>query len=53
MVDVPMGSFGTPGDATTVVQPDYQTTSGGQFCAVTGNAPVHYIGHWNQRCGWW
>lgn len=39
-VDVPMGSFATPGDASTVVQPDYQHTVGGQFCAVTGNAPA-------------
>ena len=39
LIDVPVGSFFTPGDATSIVQPDYQNTPGGTICAVTGNAP--------------
>ncbi len=39
IVDVPMGSYFTPGDLSSVVQPGYQHTPGGMFCAVTGNAP--------------
>ncbi len=39
IIDVPMGSYFTPGDLSTVVQPGYQHTTGGMFCAVTGNAP--------------
>jgi hypothetical protein len=38
-VDIPVGSYFTPGDPSTVVQPGSQTTTGGQYCAVTGNAP--------------
>ncbi|MCB0763599.1 MAG: T9SS type A sorting domain-containing protein, partial [Flavobacteriales bacterium] len=36
--NVPVGSFGTPGDPSTMVQPNYQHTPGGDFCWVTGNA---------------
>ncbi|MGQ0828705.1 MAG: T9SS type A sorting domain-containing protein [Bacteroidota bacterium] len=39
IVDVPVGSYSTPGDPSTVVQPDAQNTPGGMMCAVTGNAP--------------
>lgn len=39
VVDVPIGSFYTPGDPSTIVQPDQQHTPGGQYCAITGNAP--------------
>lgn len=35
---IPLGSFGTPGDPSTMVQPDHQHTPGGEFCFVTGNA---------------
>ncbi len=37
--NAPIGSFGTPGDASTMVQPDHQNTPGGEFCWITGNAP--------------
>jgi len=37
-IGTPMGSFVTPGDANTMVQPDYQHTQGGSECAFTGNA---------------
>ena len=39
VIDVPTGSFFTPGDPTTMVQPDFQNTAGGSMCAITGNAP--------------
>lgn len=35
---LPIGSFGTPGDASTMVAPDYQHTPGGTLCFVTQNA---------------
>jgi len=38
-IDVPIGSYYTPGDLSSVVQPGEQHTPGGMFCAVTGNAP--------------
>ena len=37
-VAIPIGSFSTVGDPTTLVQPNSQHTVGGQYCAVTGNA---------------
>jgi len=37
-VTIPLGSFGTPGDPSTMVAPDNQHTAGGQFCAVTQRA---------------
>ena len=37
--NMPIGSFATPGDPSTMVQPDHQHTPGGEFCWVTGNAP--------------
>ncbi len=39
VADAPVGSFGTPGTPSTIVQPDVQNTAGGSWCAVTGNAP--------------
>ena len=44
IADVPIGSFATAGDPSTMVQPDFQHTVGGQFCAVTGNAPSETSG---------
>lgn len=38
-VAIPVGSYFTPSDLTTVVAPGYQHTVGGQYCAVTQNAP--------------
>lgn len=38
-VALPLGSFGTPGDASTMVAPDYQHTPGGSLCFVTERAP--------------
>lgn len=38
VLDIPTGSFGTPGDQNTVVQPYLQHTPGGEYCFVTGNA---------------
>lgn len=35
---VPVGSYGTVGDPSTVVQPNEQHTAGGLFCWFTGNA---------------
>ncbi|MCB0810230.1 MAG: hypothetical protein KDB96_13205, partial [Flavobacteriales bacterium] len=35
---IPIGSFGTPGDPSTIVQTDEQHTPGGELCFVTGNA---------------
>lgn len=32
----PLGSWGTPGDNSTMVAPDYQHTPGGSYCWVTG-----------------
>ncbi len=32
----PLGSWGTPGDNSTMVAPDHQHTPGGSFCWVTG-----------------
>jgi hypothetical protein len=40
VIDIPVGSFSTAGDPSTSVQTDEQHTVGGQFCAVTGNAPA-------------
>jgi hypothetical protein len=37
-VNVPVGSFSTPGDPSTMVQPDFQNTPGGSMCAITQNA---------------
>jgi hypothetical protein len=37
-LDIPVGSFGTPGDLSTVVQPYAQQTPGGEYCFITGNA---------------
>ena len=34
----PVGSFGTPGDTSTAVEPFYQHTAGGDICFVTGNS---------------
>ncbi|MBL4705031.1 MAG: T9SS type A sorting domain-containing protein, partial [Flavobacteriales bacterium] len=34
----PVGSFGTPGDPSSMVAPDYQHTPGGSFCWVTGQS---------------
>lgn len=34
----PMGSYGTFGDPSTIVQPENQHTPNGEFCWVTGNA---------------
>ena len=34
----PIGSYGTPGGANTIVQTDDQHTTGGSQCAYTGNA---------------
>ena len=34
----PVGSFSTPGDPATVVQPYFQHTQNGEFCYVTANA---------------
>lgn len=31
----PLGSWGTPGDNSTMVAPDHQNTPGGEFCYVT------------------
>lgn len=39
VVDIPMPSYFTAGDPTTIVQTDVQHTPGGQYCAITGNAP--------------
>ena len=39
IVAAPVGSFGTPGTLSTIVQPGTQNTAGGSYCAVTGNAP--------------
>lgn len=39
-LNIPRGSFSTPGDPSTVVQPDAQHTPGGELCFVTGNAPL-------------
>ncbi|HRH36865.1 MAG TPA: T9SS type A sorting domain-containing protein, partial [Flavobacteriales bacterium] len=36
---VPVGSYGTPGDPNTIVQPNTQHTPGGALCYITGNAP--------------
>ncbi|MBK7941215.1 MAG: T9SS type A sorting domain-containing protein [Flavobacteriales bacterium] len=36
--NMPVGSYATPGDLSTVVQPGYQHTPGGEICYVTGNA---------------
>jgi len=38
VVDIPLGSFSTPGDLSTMVQTNAQHTPSGQFCALTGNA---------------
>ncbi|MEY3399465.1 MAG: hypothetical protein RL220_2059 [Bacteroidota bacterium] len=38
VLDIPVGSFSTPGDLNTVVQTYYQNTPGGEYCFVTGNA---------------
>lgn len=38
-VAIPVGSYFTPGDPSTVVQPGTQHTAGGSYCAVTQNAP--------------
>lgn len=38
-VAIPVGSYFTPGDLSTVVQPGTQHTTGGSYCAVTQNAP--------------
>ncbi len=38
-VEVPVGSYGTPGTPSTIVQPNSQNTPGGSMCAITGNAP--------------
>lgn len=38
IIDQPIGSFYTAGDPSSMVQPDYQHTPGGAYCAVTGNA---------------
>lgn len=35
---IPLGSFGTPGDPSTIVQTDDDHTPGGDICFVTGNA---------------
>ena len=35
---VVIGSYGTPGDPTTIVQPAQQHTPGGELCWFTGNA---------------
>ncbi|MCB0794973.1 MAG: T9SS type A sorting domain-containing protein [Flavobacteriales bacterium] len=35
---IPIGSFATPGDPSTIVQTDAQHTPGGELCFVTGNA---------------
>ena len=37
-VTIPLGSWGTPGNPSTMVAPDYQHTPGGQLCAVTQRA---------------
>lgn len=37
-VVIPLGSFSTPGDQSTMVQTNAQHTIGGQYCALTGNA---------------
>jgi Zn-dependent metalloprotease len=37
-LDIPVGSFGTPGDLNTVVQTYNQHTPGGEYCFITGNA---------------
>lgn len=34
----PVGSYGTPGQASSIVQPNTQHTNGGQYCWFTGNA---------------
>lgn len=36
--NMPVGSYGTPGDPSTVVQPGEQHTPNGEICYVTGNA---------------
>lgn len=38
MMGIPIGSFSDPADTSTVVQPYYQHTPGGEFCFFTGNA---------------
>jgi Zn-dependent metalloprotease len=38
VVDIPIGSYFTPGDLSTAVQPGFQNTPGGAVCALTGNA---------------
>ena len=35
---IPVGSWGTPGDNSTMVAPDHQHTPGGQYCWVTGRS---------------
>ncbi len=37
-VNIPLGSYGTPGDASTIVAPNDQVTVGGDLCFVTQNA---------------
>jgi Zn-dependent metalloprotease len=37
-IGTPIGSFVSPGDPNTMVQPDYQHTPNGSDCAFTGNA---------------
>jgi len=37
-LNTPVGTFGTPGDASTMVAPDHQHTPGGNFCWVTGQS---------------
>lgn len=40
-LNIPIGSFGTPGDFSTVVAPYYENTGGefGEFCFLTGQSP--------------
>ena len=40
-LNIPIGSFGTPGDFSTVVAPFYEHTGGaiGEFCFLTGQSP--------------
>lgn len=40
-LNIPIGSFGTPGDFSTVVAPYYEHTGGadGEFCFLTGQSP--------------
>ncbi len=38
IADIPVGSFGTAGDPSTIAQTDDDHTPGGDYCFVTGNA---------------